>query len=207
MAVTIDQEKIDAAGKGFSTIGQVLAWAGREGRIVVQLLIDGEAPDLRRMDTVRPILLADRHVYVETADPGAMALDALSQSEKRLVDSTLVRDETVSLLRESKWTEAMAKLGVCLGDWLEAQQTAQAVAKMFGISLENIEAGSGSVAQLSGEFANQLRRIQTAIGDGDLVGLIDLLAYETEETTRRWKLAITQLKQRIGAGHAVRSAA
>jgi hypothetical protein len=207
MPVTVDQETVDITRLGFRTIGDVLAWAGRNKQMVVRLLIDGDAPDLGRMDAVRQTALADRHIYIETADPRAIALDTIAHAGRRLAEAAETKQRTIALLRENKWSDAMAGLGGCLSGWLEAQQTAAAVAKMLGIHLEALDAGGQSVAQLSGDFAGQLRRIQTAVQDNDLIGLIDLLAYETDETSRRWKLALAQLTDNIGAADAVVSAA
>ena len=54
MSVTVDHEPIAAEELGFETVGQVLSHVQREnGRLVINLLIDGEQPDLSRIGFVK----------------------------------------------------------------------------------------------------------------------------------------------------------
>ena len=53
MSVTIDHELLDVDQMGLSTVGQVLSHLHRDNRLVTNLLIDGESPDLSAMGVVR----------------------------------------------------------------------------------------------------------------------------------------------------------
>jgi len=207
MSVTVDQQAIGAEELGLKTVGQVLARLQREKRLVVRLLIDGEAPDFKQIEAVRAVPLAGRTIFIETADPNTAAMETVIVAQQQLAAAETLKGEAVALLRSDQWTAAMQKLGKCLGNWLEAQQAASAVAKLSGIQLEQMRVESRSMAEWSATFAEQLRQIQTALQANDLVGLIDLLVYETAETGLGWKSALGVLAVMIPSAGPVKSAA
>jgi hypothetical protein len=197
MPVTLDEEPLDAEELGLSTIGDVIARIGRSQRIVVRLLIDGESPDLKKLQSVNGILVKDRCIFIETADIAATALDALAQAEQRLTEGETNRTETADRLRRGQWTAAMETLSKCLGCWLEAQRTAVAVAKLCKIDLERLKVGPRTMGEISQQMADQLRRIQSAVQAVDLVELIDLMAYETVEIGPAWQSALKTIAMTI----------
>jgi hypothetical protein len=58
MSVIVDQQPIPADELGLKTVGQVLAHLKRDNRLIVQVLIDGQEPDLRRFKAVKKSPLA-----------------------------------------------------------------------------------------------------------------------------------------------------
>jgi hypothetical protein len=197
MPVTIDEEPLNAEELGLTTVGDVIGRINRSQRLVVRLLIDGEAPDLTKLQLVNAKLIKDRCIYIETAEIAATALDALAQAEKRLSEGDKHRTDTAARLRRGEWTAAMETLSQFLGCWLEAQRTAVAVAKLCKIELEKLKVSQRSIGDISGQMADQLRRIQSAVQAVDLVELIDLVAYETADVGATWQAALKTIALRV----------
>src|SRR5438046_1443699 len=53
MSVTIDHETLAVESLGLNTVGQVLTHVSRGNRLVVNLLIDGQQPDLALITQIR----------------------------------------------------------------------------------------------------------------------------------------------------------
>jgi hypothetical protein len=207
MSVIVDQDSLEAADMGLYTVGALLSHLFRERRLVVRLVIDGEAPNLEQLNAIKAMPLAGRTVYIETADPRQTALDSIQQVAARLNDADGIKDAAADLLRENKWPEAMARLSECVQRWQDAQRTVLAVTSLFKIDLDRLAVSGRPLAQLLGEFAVQLRDIHSAVQSNDSVGLTDLLAYETEQTARQWQAALQVLATMIAPPPAVQSAA
>jgi len=98
MSVTIDHELFAAEEIGLSTVGQVLSRIQRDNRLVVNLLIDGEEPDLSAMGDLRRRRLDQHTLYIETALPRDMALEVLGEVEVQLREAERLKGDAVELL-------------------------------------------------------------------------------------------------------------
>ena len=113
MSVTVDRQPHAAQQMGLQTLGQLLAHLQKENRLVVHVLVDGQEPDLSQMPAVRKIPL-DRHtLFIETADPRDLALQALAEVEAQLDDADRLRAEAGDLILAGQHQQAMGKLSGC----------------------------------------------------------------------------------------------
>jgi hypothetical protein len=197
MSVTIDDHPLAADTLGLTTVGQVLSHVAKANRLVVNMLIDGEEPDLGRMATVRAVPLVGRTVYVETADPREMALAVLDEVEHHLAEGDTYRCEAVEALSASQQSRAMQKLNACFGIWQHAHESVVKTAQLLRLDLTQTYAGGQAISELLVAFADQLRSIKGALESRDFVSLSDTLAYEMNETTDRWAGAIATLRQAV----------
>lgn len=69
MSVTVDHESLAAESLGLTTIGHVLSHLQRDNRLVINLLIDGQKPDLGRLGQIRAAPLDGHTLFIETAEP------------------------------------------------------------------------------------------------------------------------------------------
>src|SRR5271168_4672409 len=109
MAVIIDDDDFNAGKLGLGTLGQVLLHLQRNNRLVIRLLIDGEAPDPAHIDSIRSTGLSDRVIYVETVDARQTALDSIALAQQRVAQADGFKDEAAELLRQNQWAAAMQK--------------------------------------------------------------------------------------------------
>jgi hypothetical protein len=151
------------------------------------------------MEGVRNIPLENRTVFIETADPRQAALEALKQVDEQLNQADQLKTETADLLRASQWTPALNKLTRCLQCWLDTQQAVSGVARLVKIDLETLRIADQPLSLQLTQFADQLRQIQSALQAGDLVGLTDLLVYETADTSSQWRGAVEAVRMAIKA--------
>ena len=186
MSVTIDHESLASETLGFETLGQVLLHAQREDRLVVNLLIDGEQPDLSEMSSLRKFPLLGKTVYIETAKPAEMALDVLDDLQAQLIESEQNKSKAADLLQHNQLPAAMEQLGIYFSTWQAAQEAVVRTSQLLKLDLESLHVDSESVSQILEEFSATLRQTRQTLVDRDYVALTDQLLYETDATCDRW---------------------
>ncbi len=201
MSVTIDHELFDAEQVGLCTVGQVLSHLQRDNRLVVNLLIDGEEPDLSLMGTLRRQPLGDHTLYIETAAPREMALEVLAEVEHQLSEADRLKADAIDLLQKNAVERALQKLSGCFSTWQHAHESVLKIAELLRIDLEQIRVDQHSLNEMVKEFAVHLRNIKSALENRDYVSLSDILTYEATETNDRWRMAIEAIRDAAGVSN------
>lgn len=197
MSVTVDHEPLATEQMGLRTVGQVLTHVQRDNRLVTSLLIDGQEPDLNRIASVRQSLLNNHTIFIETADPAIMALDALNEVEDQLQETDRLRSDAVEMLQCGQSNRAMEKLSGCFGIWQTAQESVLKVAQLLRIDLETVSVEGQPLTNSLNGFGEQLRDIKTALENRDFVTLADILTYEANQTSAQWGAVFDSLRQII----------
>ena len=197
MSVTVDDRLLDAEQMGLSTVGQVLSHLRRDNRLVVNLLIDGAHPNLDRLGTVRQSPLVGHTVFIETAEPRQMALGIIEEVEKQLREADRLKSEAVQMLHKNAAHKAMEKLSGCFSAWMAAQESVRKTAQLLRINLDAIRVEAMSLAEFLSEFTAQLRQIKLALESRDFVSLCDILTCEATETSARWTIALSSIRETL----------
>jgi hypothetical protein len=201
MSVTVDRQPLAAREMGLLTLGQLLAHLQKDNRLVVNVLIDGQAPDLAQMGTVRKLPLESHTLFIETADPRELALDALAEVESQLAEADRLRAEASDLIVRGQHQAAMGKLSGCFSTWQNAQESVLKTAQLLRVDLDRIDVQGSSLSDMVAGFAAQLRQIRDALENRDFVRLNDVLTYEANEATAQWRAAITALRAVVDGLH------
>ncbi|HEY8748330.1 MAG TPA: hypothetical protein VIM11_10170 [Tepidisphaeraceae bacterium] len=194
MSVTVDHEPLATETMGLKTVGQVLTHVQRGNRLVTNLLIDGRAPDLNGISTVRLAPLMGHTIYIETAEPREMALSVLEEVEEQLDDTDELRNDAADLLQRNQPGKAMEKLSGCFAVWQTAQESVLKVGQLLRLNLDAVRVNGQTLSSVMTHFAEQLRQIKTAIEHRDFVTLGDILAYEANETSNQWRTALAAVR-------------
>ncbi len=198
MSVMVDQQPLAAEELGLQTVGQVLAHLQRDDRLIVNLLIDGQKPDLSKIGQIRQSAVQGKTLFIETAHPTEMALEVLAGVETQLIGAERFKGEAAELLGQNQVAKAMEKLGLCFTTWKSAQESVMKIGQLLRLDLEKLTIGKNSLGEVLAEFAEQLRQIKQALSDRDFVLLSDVLLYETTETNRRWGAVLGALRGVVG---------
>jgi hypothetical protein len=194
MSVTVDHESLATEMMGLKTVGQVLNHVQRGNRLVINLLIDGREPDLNGIGAVRQAPVVGHTIYIETAEPRAMALSVLEEVEEQLDDTDALRNDAADLLQRNQPVRAMEKLGGCFAVWQTAQESVLKVGQLLRLNLDAVRVNGQALSAVMTHFAQQLRQIKTAIEHRDFVTLGDILAYEANETSGQWRDALAAVR-------------
>lgn len=195
MSVTVDQERLEVEELGLRTVGQVLSHLQRDKRLVVNLLIDGRAPDLDHLPKVKQFPVTGHTLYIETAEPRDMALEVLAEIGNTIAEAERLKGEAVDLLQRSGAAgKAMEKLSGCFSAWHGAHESFVKTAQLLRIDLDTLRVDGASLSVMLAEFTDQLRQIKHALEGRDFVTLGDVLAYEMADTTARWSAALDAVR-------------
>jgi hypothetical protein len=198
MSVTVDHQPLFTQELGLHTVGELLTHLQKDRRLVVNLLIDGCEPDLKRMVNVRRETIDGHELFIETAEPGKLAADALSEVGDQLQEADRLRIEASDLLLRNSPCKAMERLSGCFSTWQNAQESVLKTAQLLRIDLSTLLVENISLTDLLAEFTTQLRDIKRALEHRDFVGLNDILRYEATRTSEQWRSALSALRARIG---------
>jgi hypothetical protein len=201
MSVTVDHQPLPADQLGLQTVGQLIAHLQKDNRLVVHVLIDGQEPDLSQMSTVRKVPLNQHTLFIETADPRELAVQALSEVEAQLTEADRLRNEASDLIVKGMNQKAMEKLSGCFSTWQSAQESVLKTAQLLRLDLNTVRSAGRPLSEMVTEFAEQLRQIKSALENRDFVHLNDILTYEAAQTATRWLAAVNSLRDTVGAIH------
>ena len=197
MSVTVDHEPLATDAMGLKTVGQVLHHVQRDNRLVVNLLLDGRAPDLSRLGHLRASPLEGHTLFIETAAPREMALEVIAEVDAQLREADRLRTEAVDFLHRNQPALAMERLSGCFSTWHHAPESILKTAQLLRIDLEAVQIGSRSLGEMMDDFSDQLRQIKSALEDRDFVTLADILAYEATQTSAHWQTALAAVRRII----------
>jgi hypothetical protein len=198
MSVIVDSQPLQTDQLGLHTLGQVLAHLQKDNRLVVHVLVDGQEPDLAQMPAVRRLPLDAHTLFIETADPRALALQVLAEVDGQLVEADRLRAEASDMILKGQNQKAMERLSGCFSTWQHAQESVLKTGQLLRLDLPGIVVGGTPLPDMVREFATQLRQIKGALENRDFVLLNDVLTYEAPETTVKWRAAVAAMRAAIG---------
>ncbi len=194
MPVTVDHQPLQTETLGLTTIGQVLAHLQQQDRLVVNVLIDGQEPDLNEMVSIKQSTINGRTLFIETAEPREMALEVLDAVEHQLDEADRLKKDAVEMLQANQLFGAMQKLGGCFTTWQHAEESIGKIAQLLRINIKRIVIDGVGFNEVLFAFGEQLRSIKMALENRDFVALCDTLTYETTETSNQWRAALQQMR-------------
>jgi hypothetical protein len=197
MGVMIDESSLDTQSLGLRTVGDVLGHVARDQRLVVNITIDGESPDLEQIDSVRKTLVRDHVIFMETVSPFDIARDVLDEVDQQLRQASDLCDQAVSLLRQGTYNEALKRLGGCLSAWGMSRDSLDKITRLLKLDLDDLKFEGQAVTQVVQNFANQLNQLRVALESRDYVELADVLSYDMKPAAQKWSLAIESIRESI----------
>jgi hypothetical protein len=186
MSVVIDRQPLAVRELGLQTVGQVLAHASKDNRLVIQMLIDGQEPDVAQLGSVRATPIDGRTIFIETANSAELANTVLDEVTEQLKGAEQSKLSAAELLQQGQTTNALSQLGVCIRAWQDAQQCVTKVLELLRIDAGDVRVNHQPLEQCLANFSLQLRDIKRSLEQRDFVSLGDTLLYETADITQSW---------------------
>ncbi len=141
-------------------MGEVLAHLQRDDRLVVNLLIDGQQPDLSVMSQLRKSPVLGRTLFIETARPRDMALEVMDEVEMQLRNADQFKSDAADLLQKNQVAKAMEKLGVCFTTWQAAQESVVKTGQLLRIDLSALIIEGQSLVEIMGNLRGSCGRLK-----------------------------------------------
>lgn len=195
MPITLDQNPVDLGpmptlGNALDALTKHLAGSGK---IIINVAVDGQPLDGQALTAGSLMDINDRHVAVATADRDAMARQMIGKLAA-LVDYLATQHRAIATLIEQAQTpKALNQLTSTLSAWQQIHASFSSLTQMLQIDLDRFQINEIPARDLLLEFQGQLKEIQTALENRDMVLLADVLQYELDRAIEIWQTLLASV--------------
>lgn len=198
MAIFLDDKPVQLAG---ANLAELIASAtqdlANDGRVVVEVMVDGDVLSADQMRQRKDSPLEDAQVHLVSADPAALAVSTLYQVREQLPQATTLHEQAAEFLQQDNPTEALKTLAEVIGVWMQTQEAVLGSAGVVGLGLDQVKVDDVPMSDFTDELIKQLQGLKDLIVAGDTVALADTLAYEWPPIVDRWDALIGELIKAI----------
>ena len=172
-------------------VAQAKEEAARDERVIASIVCDGVDVAGQDMEA-RLTEPADAFGRIDftTGRPAELVSDALAQARNLLDETDRQREQVVEWLTQGDSRQANDGLIECFQSWSRVHTAVVQSIALLGLDVQTLEVNGEGIDTVLGEITNQLKQIREVLLAGDQVLLADLLQYEFEQATNRWKGAI-----------------
>lgn len=187
MAIYLDDEPTALTGDDLSSVlAAAREQAQRDGRVVVEVQVDGEAVGADQLDAADEIAVADREVRLYSAEPKALARQTLEQVRPRLAEVKQIQEQAAEHLQQDEGPQAMARVRDMIEIWLQTQQAVLHSAVLVGIDLNELKVDDTPFERITAELLAKLQEVKVLLETQDSVALADTLQYEWPDLADQW---------------------
>ena len=200
MSIYLDDEPIQLDGQDLAALlAAANDHAALSGRMVVQVLVDGQPITADDLQQAADVGVLDREIRLYTAQPAELAGEALEQARDHLGQARELQAQAAELLQQDDASDALRKVADLIDIWLQTQQAVLQTTTLMRIDLDQLTVQDEPVPALIEQMIDRLKEMKQAITDRDTVALADTLEYEWPQLAQRWDDLITVLIQRVRA--------
>ena len=198
MAIFLDDEPVQLPGENLAElITSATRHLSDDGRVVVEVMIDGSVLDADGMNQRKDSPLGDNEVRLVSADPSALAVSTLHQVRDQLPQASSLHEQAAEYLQQDKPEEALKLLAESIGVWMQTQEAVLGSAGVVGLGLDEVKVDEVPMSDFTDELIKSLHELKDLIIAGDTVALADALAYEWPPIVERWDALIGELIKNI----------
>jgi len=172
------------------------------GRIVIDVVVDGERWDEQRLDSEESRANDASEIRLTTAVPEELVGDAFLHAADALVRADEVQRAAAEHLQADRGTEALDQLQEAMTIWTSVQETVTRGAALAGLALDEVTVGDRPARTIIGQLATELTELRSALEAGDPVGMADCLLYRMPEVVTDWRALLDALRREVETGNA-----
>jgi hypothetical protein len=205
MQVFVDDIPMTDVEAGNKTVGELIDTLREhlqtDDRLVVQIECDGQTVSEDSLNSTLGRSARDfQRLDFQTQPTVDLARSALETIADILAQTDEGRAQTVEHLTTGNTPDAMKALGPCIKAWQRGFEGLIQVAALRNVSLDEPCVDGRTILAHIQEWSEQLKQIKGALEDQDFVLLTDILQYEFESTTDRWRQIIHAIAAEGGLG-------
>ena len=198
MDVLLDNQTCETRAQ---TVGEAIDAAAdlarTDGRLIVEIFVDGVRWDEAHMSSPEGIEAAAGEVRLVSADARVLVSQTLERAAEALDTAENMQREAAELLQAGEHLQSYPKLGEAISIWISVSEAIVKSAQVFGLSLDEITVGSTPLTASIQRLNEWLGVIRDALAARDQIGLADTLLYEFPEVTGEWKAVLAELSNRV----------
>jgi hypothetical protein len=197
MRVFLDDHALSSPGDSIAAaIAAARTEAGRKGRVVVDVLVDGERLDEDALDAPSTRPAGDIELKCLSADPRRLVAESFTGVAAALNDARAAQREAADALQTGKLDAAFEQLQAALEVWDAVHRVTEQGPALLGVTLTSLDPTAGKVERDLTELTATLQQVKDAVGAQDWSTLADLLSHELDGASQRWSDLLTGLGAR-----------
>lgn len=203
MIVTLDGERLGNIGAPSMTLAGLAGDVRREhlvDRVLVEVAIDGQTlVDDTLTDRLSATLDGCEQIDFVSAEPRALAADALRQVSKRLAEAADAHVAVAHMLQSGQVAPAVQEFAGLLANWHECQRAIVDASGLLERDISDWIVDGRSLPEHFASLAGRLREIRDAFDARDFVLLADWLEFEMPQVCRVWSALTESLAEQSEA--------
>lgn len=172
--------------------------AQEQGRIVVEVCVDGRPVESDAIDQPSDEPMGDQHVEMTSTDPASLVRVTLFDAADAMDGSQDEHAACAEMIHRGEVTQAMGALAQLLATW---QAVREAIIQGGAAMGQNLGAytGEGELNERTDALAKQLDALKRAVADDDLPAVADLLEEDLRTEAGLWADTLRHIAERMKA--------
>ena len=186
MKATLDGQDLELDRPSLAAALEAGASHARDhGRIVIEVLVDGQMLEGEALDQASDEPLPSGHVEMTTANPASLVRVTLFDAADAMEVSKDEHALCAEMIHRGDVSEAMGALAQVLATWQAVREAIIQGGAAVGQPL-NAFAGQGALDERTEALSRQLDALKRAVADDDLVTVADLLEEDLYAEAGLW---------------------
>ncbi|MEQ8843332.1 MAG: hypothetical protein RIB58_00640 [Phycisphaerales bacterium] len=195
MKATLDGTDLELTGVTLSAALEAGAQHARDaGRIVIEVLVDGQPLEGEALDAAGGQPMPDATVEMTSADPAALVRVTLFDAADAMEDSRQEHVACAEMIHRGDVAEAMASLGQLMATWQAVREAVVQSGTALGRPLASYST-QHSLEARTDALAKQLETLRKAVADDDLSVAADVLEEDLSAEAGMWADALRQIAE------------
>jgi hypothetical protein len=198
MDISVDGQPLADVPSNIATLGQLAVHVKQHldspDRLVVGIAADGENIEAESLEPAmtKPLATWSR-IDFETTSAAEASLAVLHGANALFEEAEGIQHETVELLRQGEDVRARESMVRCFAIWQQTQESVSKVRELLDLDLDSMKLDDEPYPEIFSQLRDRLEEIKDALAARDYVLLADILEYELQETTNKWRRIIARL--------------
>lgn len=193
MRAFLDDKAFTVPGQGSiaEAIAAARVTAQSSGRVIVDVLIDGERLDEEALESPSDKPAGDIEFKCISADPRRLVAESFRDVAGVLTQARTTQREAAGSLQTGKLETAFDQLAQALEVWDAVHRVTEQGPALLGVNLSSL-AGSGvSIDDQLARLSASLQQLKDSVAAQDWSTLSDLLEHELDEAAALWADLLT----------------
>jgi hypothetical protein len=185
------------AGSVGEAVTAAAALADERGRMIVEVLIDGEPRTGDELNGIEGDESPAIEVLLRTANPRVLVGQVLADARAALEEADQFQRDAAELIESDRLAEAMDSLTEALDIWLDVQQAIAIGLQVMDTDADQLDHDGVPIRPAIDRLNHHLQAMRTALSSQDPIGLSDVLLYDLPEIVQQWRELLTGLQRTL----------
>ena len=186
MKATLDGQDLSPSQPSLAAAIEAGATRAREqGRIVIEVFVDGQPVDGQGIDSASDEPLDGQHIEMTSTDPASLVRVTLFDAADAMDGSKDEHAACAEMIHRGDVSQAMASLAQLLGTWQAVREAIIQGGAAMGQPLGRYDA-TESLESRTEALSKQLDALKRAVADDDLPAVADLLEEDLRTEAGLW---------------------